>query len=75
MLFNCVFSLILGLVKHFKTLRRFIETKKTSLYVAADEGDLVFCKLLLCDGAIVESAGTSEQTPLYVAASRGHIDV
>ena len=75
MLFNCTFSLFLGFVKDFEKLRRFIETKKISLNVAADEGDLLLCKLLLCDGAIVYTADTTEPTSLYVAASRGHIDV
>ena len=75
MLFNCASSLFLGLAKELEKLRRFIDTKKISLYVAADKGDIVFCKLLLCDGAIVDSAGTRKRTPLYAAASRGHIDV
>ena len=75
MLFNCTSSFFLGFANNLKKLRRFIETKKTSLYVAAEKGDIVFCKLLLCDGAIVDSADIGKQTPLYVAASRGHSDV
>ena len=75
MLFNFASFLFLGLAKDLEKLRRFIDTKKISLYVAADKGDIVLCKLLLCDGAIVDSADTRKQTPLYAAASRGHIDV
>lgn len=73
--FNWVFFLFLGLTKDFKQLRIFIETKKTSLSVAAGKGHLTFCKLLLCYGANADGAYTSEETPLYMAASRGHIDV
>ena len=54
LIFNCTFSLILALEKDFKKLRSFIETKKASPFVAADKGDLVFCKLLLCDGFILK---------------------
>ena len=72
LIFNCTFSLLLALEEDFKKFRSFIETKKASLFVAADKGDLVFCKLLLCDGLIIDSADTRKQTPLYAAASRGH---
>ena len=75
MIFTCAFSLFLGLIKKFKRLQGFIESKETSLTVAVDEGNLVCCKLLLCDGAIVDSADTRERTPLYRAASRWHSDV
>ena len=75
MFFNCTSSFFLGFVNNLTKLRRFIETKKTSLYVAAEKGDVIFCKLLLWDGAIVDSTDTSKQTPLYAAASRGHSDV
>ena len=74
MIFTCAFSLFLALIKKFKRLRGFIETKETSLTVAVDKGNLV-CKLLLCDGAIVDSADTRERTPLYAAASRWYSDV
>ena len=75
MLFNCAFVLFLGLTTDLKKLRRFIETKKTSLHVAADKDDLVFSKLLLCGGAIVDSPDTRKQTNLNTAASREHIDI
>ena len=68
MLFICAFSLFLGLIKKFKRLRGFIETKETYFSVAVDKGNLVSCKLLQCDGAIVEHY-------LYAAASRWHSDV
>ena len=75
MIFNCAFVLFLGLTTDLKKLRRFIETKKTSLHVAAGEYYLVFCKLLLCCGAIVDSPDTRKQTNLNTAASREHIDI
>ena len=75
MIFTFAFSLFLGLIEKFKRLRGFIETKETSFAVAVDKGNLVCCKLLLCDGAIVDSADTRERTPLYAAASRWHSDV
>ena len=70
--FNCTFSLLLALEEDFKKLRSYIETKRASLFVAADKGDLVFYKLLLCNGFITDSGDTRKQTSLYVAASRGH---
>ena len=67
--------LFLGLTKVFEKLRRFGEATKTSFSVAANKGDLVFCIVLLCDGATVVSVNTREQTLLYIASSRGHSDV
>ena len=60
LIFNCTFSVFLALEKDFKTFRQFIETKKTSLSVAADKGDLAFYKFLLCDGAITGSPARRE---------------
>ena len=60
--------LFLGLTKVFEKLRRFGEATKTSFSVAANKGDLVFCIVLLCDGATVVSVNTREQTLLYIAS-------
>ena len=68
--------MFLDLTKDFNTLRRLIKAHGASLSVAAKKGDLVFCKLLLCDGAIVDMAGTRNKAlPLHTAASRGHVDI
>lgn len=68
--------MFLDLTKDFNKLRRLIKAHGASLYVAAGKGDLVICKLLLCDGAIVEMAGTRNKfLPLHIAARRGHVDI
>ena len=56
----------LALEKDFKQLRRFIETKKSFLSVDVDKGDILFCKLFTCDGAIIDCADAKKQTPLSV---------
>ena len=43
--------------------------------MAADKGDLAFCKLLLCNGAIGDCHDTRKQTNLDTAASRARIDI
>ena len=68
--------MFLDLTKDFNKLRRLIKAHGASLSVAAEKGDLVIYKLLLCDGAIVETAGTRNKAlPLHTAASRGHVDI
>jgi len=52
-----------------------LELYWSPLHVAVDRGYLDVVLLLLDRGAGVESRGSQHQTPLYMASSRGHIEV
>jgi ankyrin repeat protein len=47
----------------------------TCLIIAAGNGHLAICRLLIDKGAKVEAKNSGDWTPLHSAASRGHIEI
>ncbi|CAH1796077.1 unnamed protein product [Owenia fusiformis] len=48
---------------------------ETALHTSADEGDVNFARILISNGAIVNSVTTRGETPLVYCCQRGHEDM